>query len=176
MKQFWGKYRGIAIDNVDPLMLGRLQVSVPQVLGEVLTAWAMPCVPYAGLQVGFCMTPAVGTAVWVEFEGGDPDYPIWTGCYWREGERPIDAVLPDSRMIQTNCAQLLLDDMPGEGGFTLRASDPAVDTPVYLTATSEGFSITIGETVLKLDGTGAVIAQGTARIRLEDPLVTIDSA
>jgi uncharacterized protein involved in type VI secretion and phage assembly len=176
MRQFWGKYRGSVIDNADPLMLGRVQVSVPAVLGEVLTAWAMPCVPYAGLEVGFCMTPAVGAAVWVEFEGGDPDYPIWTGCYWREGERPPDAATAEMRMIQTQSAQLRLDDTPGEGGFTLRVNDPAVATPILLTASSDGFSITIGETILRLDEAGAVIAQGSARIRLEDPLVTIDSA
>ena len=128
MTQFWGKYRGIVVGDQDPLMLGRLQVSAPQVLGEALTAWAMPCVPYAGTQVGFCMLPPVGAAVWVEFEGGDPDYPIWSGCFWREGERPLEAGLSTTRMIQTSSCKFILNDLPGEGGFTLSVMDPAVAT------------------------------------------------
>jgi hypothetical protein len=159
MRQFFGKYRGSVIDNVDPLMIGRLQVSVPSVLGEVMATWAMPCVPYAGTQVGFCMTPDIGAGVWVEFEGGDLDYPIWAGCYWREGERPIEAGMPENRIIQTDFAQLCLDDLPGEGGFTLRVGDPAVATPITLSATSNGFSIAIGETVFRLDESGTLIAQ-----------------
>lgn len=159
MRQFFGKYRGSVIDNADPLMLGRLQVLVPSALGEVMPTWAMPCVPYAGMQVGFCMIPDIDAAVWVEFEGGDLDYPIWTGCYWREGERPTDAAMPENRMIQTSFAQLRLDDLPGEGGFTLRVGDPAVVAPITLSATSNGFSIAIGETVFRLDESGRLIAQ-----------------
>lgn len=85
MQPFWGKYRGAVIDDQDPLMLGRLLVSVPGVTGATYN-WAMPCVPYAGPEAGVFTLPPIGTALWVEFEGGDPDYPIWTGRYWRQDE------------------------------------------------------------------------------------------
>jgi len=174
MREYWGKYRGIVVDNEDPLMLGRLQVSVPQVLGEVMTAWAMPCVPYAGLEVGFCMMPPIGTALWVEFEGGDLDYPIWTGCYWREGERPAVADPPTMRMIQTSSCRLLLDDAPGEGGFELSVTDPAVAVPITLKASSEGVSIRLAEISISLTESGVVITAEPARLAVETAGIGIE--
>ena len=76
---YFGKYRGTVVSNDDPTSRGRLQVTVPNL---VENTWAMPCVPYAGSGVGFFAIPPVGANVWVEFEGGDPDYPIWSGCFW----------------------------------------------------------------------------------------------
>jgi len=38
--------------------------------------------------VGLFFLPPKGANVWVEFEGGDPDYPIWSGCFWSDGEVP----------------------------------------------------------------------------------------
>ena len=69
-------------DNNDPLQSGRVQARVPDVLGDGESGWAMPCVPFAGQRSGFFALPPVGAGVWVEFEHGDPDYPIWTGCCW----------------------------------------------------------------------------------------------
>ena len=96
MNAFWGKYRGFVIDNRDPLQMGRLNVGVPSVLGGVLSSWAMPCAPCAAPHMGLSMLPPPGAGVWIEFEGGDPDYPIWSGCFWREGEWPAEAVTPDA--------------------------------------------------------------------------------
>ena len=79
---FYGKYRGTVLDNIDPLQSGRLQVEVPDVAGTVPSTWALPCLPFAGTGAGFFAVPPVGSLVWVEFEQGDPDYPIWTGCFW----------------------------------------------------------------------------------------------
>lgn len=86
MKEFFGKYRGQVANNRDPMNLGRIQVQAPTVLGAGRSSWAMPCVPYAGPQVGFYAMPPIGASVWVEFEGGDPDYPIWSGCFWETGQ------------------------------------------------------------------------------------------
>ncbi|MCB1831203.1 MAG: baseplate assembly protein, partial [Gammaproteobacteria bacterium] len=69
MTQFFGKYRGSVENNVDPQMMGRIQVSVPAVLGDGTLSWAMPCVPYAGPGVGLFTLPPNGANVWVEFEG-----------------------------------------------------------------------------------------------------------
>lgn len=84
---FFGKYRGTVSDNADKTNRGRIKVKVPSVLGTV-EVWAMPCVPYAGQGVGFYSLPASGAGVWVEFEAGDPSYPIWTGCFWGDNELP----------------------------------------------------------------------------------------
>lgn len=110
---FFGKYRATVIDNNDPAQKGRLQINVPALLGT-LNLWAMPCVPYAGPQVGFYCLPPVGAGVWVEFEGGDPSYPIWVGCFWADGELPPEATAPESRQWQTEQGLLKVDDSSGE--------------------------------------------------------------
>jgi uncharacterized protein involved in type VI secretion and phage assembly len=81
---FFGKYRGLVVDNADPQQLGRLKLRVPSLLGDqVVTGWATPCVPYGGADnQGFLMIPDVDAGVWVEFEEGDLEFPIWVGTYW----------------------------------------------------------------------------------------------
>lgn len=83
-RSFFGKYRGLVVDNADPQKLGRLKVRVPSLLGEqVVTGWATPCTPYGGSDnQGMLMIPDVGAGVWVEFEEGDLEFPIWVGTYW----------------------------------------------------------------------------------------------
>src|SRR5262249_1712794 len=109
MGRFWGKHRGEVTDNDDPQTMGRLKVKVPSVLGDT-ELWAMPCVPYAGDSVGFYVLPKAGAGVWVEFEGGDPSFPIWTGCYWRAGELPSEATAATIRLWKTEKSTVKLDD------------------------------------------------------------------
>ncbi len=105
-----GKYRGKVSSNIDPKQMGRLQVVVPAVSEEPL-GWAMPCVPYAGDQVGFLTLPPTGANVWVEFEQGNPDYPIWTGCFWGEHEMPAAGKrAPACKILVTDSIQLLIND------------------------------------------------------------------
>jgi len=109
--RFYGKYRG-TVTEVDAKTL-RIKAKVPAVLGEQQTGWCMPCVPYAGPDVGFAFLPEVGAGVWIEFEGGDVSYPIWTGCYWRTDEKPADAA-PKVKAIVTKAGhKILLDDDAG---------------------------------------------------------------
>ena len=82
MTQFFGKYRGTVANNVDPMQMGRIQALVPDVTALLPTSWALPCVPMTGPQAGQFILPQVGAAVWIEFEQGNPDYPIWTGGFW----------------------------------------------------------------------------------------------
>ena len=86
----YGKYRGTVMNNVDPEQIGRIQAIVPGVEGFIPSSWAMPCLPWGGINTGVFTVPPVGAGVWIEFEQGDPDYPIWTGCFWGlVAERPV---------------------------------------------------------------------------------------
>ena len=105
--RFYGKYRGTVTD-VDAATM-RVKASVPSVLGDIPSGWCTACVPYAGPNVGFAMLPDVGSGVWVEFEGGDPSYPIWVGGYWRSGEYPSQAS-STTRVIVTQSGSLAFDD------------------------------------------------------------------
>ncbi len=123
-KRFFGKYRGAVTDNSDPLNQGRLKAIVKSVLNDVETGWALPALPYAGVGVGVYTIPKVDASVWIEFEGGDVWLPIWTGCFWGEGELPKDETGSDStpsrKIIRTEEGLLLsLDD----GGKTITLSD-----------------------------------------------------
>jgi uncharacterized protein involved in type VI secretion and phage assembly len=121
-RQFFGKYRGSVANNIDPQMMGRIQVSVPAVLGEGSLSWAMPCAPYAGPGVGFFAIPPNGARVWVEFEGGDPDYPIWSGGFWGLGEAPAAPALAEIKVLKTDTATVTLNDLPGVGGITIETT------------------------------------------------------
>jgi len=84
--KYYGKYRGTVVDSKDPLNLGRLKLKVPSILGEKeVTGWALPCLPYGGAKdQGFFFIPEKDASVWVEFEAGDLQYPIWVGTFWRK--------------------------------------------------------------------------------------------
>jgi uncharacterized protein involved in type VI secretion and phage assembly len=123
---FYGKYRGVVTDNQDPLMIGRVRAQVPDVMGTDESGWAMPCAPFGGNQTGFFALPSIGAGVWVEFEHGDPEWPIWAGCWWGSvAEMPPVLVRAPYAMVvlQTEGGHnIVLDDTPGAGGVTLVTS------------------------------------------------------
>jgi len=142
-KRFYGKYRGTVVNNVDPLQIGRIQVMVPDVSNVMLSSWAMPCAPIAGLQTGTFAVPPVGAGVWVEFEQGNPDYPIWVGCYWGTlAEVPTLArtfTPPVSGFAMQTTLQngIVISDVPGPtGGIMLKSATGATiivnDTGIYI--------------------------------------------
>jgi uncharacterized protein involved in type VI secretion and phage assembly len=132
VKKYYGKYRGTVVNNVDPLQIGRIQVMVSDVSALLPSSWAMPCVPIAGKQMGTFFVPQVGAGVWVEFEQGDPDYPIWVGGYWGlVAEVPVLALagIPASPNIVLQTAaqnSIVLSDLPGPtGGIMLKSTTGA---------------------------------------------------
>jgi uncharacterized protein involved in type VI secretion and phage assembly len=113
----FGKYRGEVTDNQDPLGQGRIQVRVPAILGERLL-WAMPCVPYAGPDIGFLALPPAGAKVWVEFEQGDRAHPVWVGGYWDPDQLPAEAE-PTTVLLKTPGATVTITD---DGAVTIETS------------------------------------------------------
>jgi hypothetical protein len=159
----FGKYRGKVENNIDPMQMARLQVSVPAVLGDGRLSWAMPSVPYAGPQVGLFAVPPVGANVWVEFEGGDTDYPIWSGCFWGTGELPVPA-LPQVKQLKTDGIKLTLSDVAGAGGFTLEVGPPVVPTPLRLVFNAGGIELTNSAANVKLSPLSVSVNNGALEV------------
>ena len=133
MKTYCGKYRGTVLQNVDPEQRGRIQAVVPDVAGLLPSSWAMPCVPIAGKQSGSWVVPQIGAGVWIEFEQGDPDYPIWTGGFWGlAAEVPALALAGNpaspSIVLQSGLQNaLVISDVPGPtGGILLKSTTGAM--------------------------------------------------
>ena len=162
-QRFYGKYRGIVTDNQDPFKIGRVKAHVLDVLGDNASGWALPCMPFAGDNTGFYAIPDVGARVWIEFEQGDPDYPIWSGCWWgSEEELPSEAsdAPYDRVVIKTSQQQvLILDDSEG-GQITLQ--------------TSSGQTIVMSSESIKIDnGQGATIELSGPSVSVNDDALEV---
>jgi Type VI secretion system/phage-baseplate injector OB domain len=155
--RFYGKYRGLVVENIDPEQIGRVLVQVPDVLGEIPSSWAMPCVPAAGIQAGCFVVPPIGSQVWVEFEQGDPDYPIWSGGFWGlAAEVPIFAIAPPAIppggniVLQTTGQNMIMvsdaPPSPVTGGIVLKSVSGAMivvnETGIYI-SNGQGAIITL---------------------------------
>lgn len=128
--KYYGKYRGLVADNMDPEKRGRLKLQVPSLMGESVSGWALPCMPYGGLEdQGLFIIPDVDAQVWVEFEAGDINLPIWTGTFWREQEIPEEAAVteqPTTRLLKTSSGhRLQFDDASDEEKIILHHSNDA---------------------------------------------------
>jgi hypothetical protein len=164
MRKFYGKYRGKVERNLDPLQQGRLQVSCPSVLGDGRLAWAMPSVPYAGPQVGLFVVPPENANVWVEFEEGNPDNPIWAGCFWGTGEAPATPAVADIKLLKTASISLQLSDASGAGGLTIEVKPPAVSTPLKVALTSAGIELSNGKSKVMLTTANVDVNDGALQV------------
>jgi len=159
-KRFYGKYRGIVTDNRDPNMLGQVRARVPDVWkdGEV-TGWAKPCVPYAGDGVGLFLIPPVGASVWIEFERGETESPIWTGCFWEQGEMPLTPATPEKKMLKTGVGTITIDDTSGRGGITIETTDGK-----KVVLNGERIEIKDDKWNIKIEGKGVLINDGALEV------------
>ena len=173
--RFYGKYRGQVVNNIDPLALGRLQVKVPSVLGANSLNWALPCVPYAGAGVGMLMIPPIDASIWVEFEAGDINYPIWSGCFWETGQMPLGFGLPQKMFFKSNGITLTLDETPGVGGASLEVKTPAISGMLTLQFNSQGIVLNLNNVAtIKLNETGIQLQNGTQSIMLSQANISIN--
>ena len=154
--RFLGKYRGVVTDNADPEKLGRVRARVPDVTGSDQTGWALPCAPFTGAGVGFYALPENNACVWIEFEHGDPDYPIWTGGFWgRRDDVPNEAQQQPTRRVELRTTaghRVVLDE---RDGITLEASG--------------GQKIVVGANGIEIrDGKGGVVKIDGGRVNVND--------
>jgi uncharacterized protein involved in type VI secretion and phage assembly len=161
VSQYHGKYRGSVVNNVDPKQQGRVQAMVPDVLGEMPSSWAMACVPFTGIQSGIWSVPPIGAGVWIEFEQGDPDFPVWTGGFWGSAADPpaLAVAVPPaiSQVVMQTPSQntFLISDVPGPtGGLILKSASGAM---------------------IMINDVGITITNGSASIVMTGPTVTINS-
>ena len=167
-QRYYGKYRGMVINNVDPLQIGRLQVQVSYIGGLIPSSWAMPCFPLTGKQMGAYMIPQIGAGVWVEFEQGNPDYPIWSGCWFGSAaEVPALALAgnPASPNIVLQTAlqnSVVVSDLPGPtGGIMLKSATGASiivnDTGIYIQNGKGASVVMVGPSVTINNGALTII-------------------
>lgn len=170
---YYGKYRGTVLNNVDPEQRGRLMLNVPDVLGSIPSSWAEPCVPLAGPTgppMGMYLVPPISAGVWVEFEHGDPSYPIWSGCRWgtqsdipslAKAGNPADPNIVIQSLLQH---MVMVSDMPpspATGGIILKSTTGAMivvnDSGIYI-SNGKGATITmVGPTVTINNGALVVV-------------------
>jgi uncharacterized protein involved in type VI secretion and phage assembly len=179
--RFYGKYRGVVIDNIDPLQVGRILAQVPHVLGESPSSWALPCVPAAGIQAGCFIVPPIGSQVWIEFERGDPNFPIWTGGFWGlVADVPVPAwdpaaIPPGQNIVLQTTGQntLALSDAPPSstgGGIILKAAGGAM-----IVVNEAGITISNGKgaTVTLV---GPAVSVNSGAFSVDGATVTVDGA
>lgn len=154
-KKFFGKYRGTVVNNVDPMQIGRIQVMAPDVSNVMLSSWAMPCLPVTGINMGMYTVPLIGAGVWVEFEQGDPDYPIWVGGFWGMAaevpmlSRMVPPAVPGITLQTPLKNGIVISDVPGPtGGIQIQTA-----TGAMISVTDIGIMISNGKgAVINLTG------------------------
>ena len=155
---YFGKYRGTVTDNGDSTNRGRVKVKVPAVLADQ-EVWAMPCLPYTGNGVGTFWIPESGAGVWVEFEGGDLSFAIWTGGFWADDEIPSDQ--------NGSQAKTSLRIMRSESGLIVSLDD---DNNVITVSDQDGSNI------ITIDSNGGEIKMtSTQKVVVEAPEIQLVS-
>ena len=158
-RRYYGKYRGIVTDNNDPYQQGRIRAKVPELFADAETGWAMACVPFAPQSAGMLFLPETETNVWIEFEGGDPSRPIWTGCWWPQNQAPSIAS-PSVKILQTASGhKITLDDT--SGSETVKIED------------KNGSSITMDQSGLALAYQGMKVTLGASQVSINDTSLTV---
>ncbi|MGO9237001.1 MAG: phage baseplate assembly protein V [Methylocella sp.] len=167
MEKFFGKYRATVLDNVDPLQTGRLMVQVADVSNILPSTWAMPCLPFAGVLSGMYVVPAIGSGVWIEFEQGDPDYPIWVGCFWGSVIEVPELALAGPPGVQqvviqtTGQNSLMISDVPGpSGGILLMSNSGAL-----ISVSDAGITLSNGQgATIVMAGPAVTVNEGALEV------------
>ncbi|WP_227243349.1 phage baseplate assembly protein V [Paraburkholderia caribensis] len=164
--RYYGKYRATVLNNLDLQMQGRIQVQLSDRYGLFPSTWALPSFPFAGKGGGVVALPQIASSVWVEFEAGDPDCPLWSGCFWPDpaGFPPLalaggTPVTPNIHLQTTLGTSVTLSDNPAQQ---------------VMVKTATGAMIIIGATGITLmNGQGASIAMVGPSVIINNGALTV---
>jgi phage gp45-like len=169
--RYYGKFRGKVTDNADEKHQGTLVVTVPDVFGPDVEVVARACMPY-----GHFFVPPTGADVFVEFEAGDPEYPLWVGAWHAEGAAPAEAQVspPDHRVIQTPAGHTIeIVDTEGEERILIRHPSNAF---VSIDPNGSVLAANAKGSHLHLDaenGTATVVQQDGSQIAMADKGISL---
>jgi len=157
--RYYGKYRGQVTHNDDPDNLGRIRAKVPRLLGEQETGWALPAFIYGGAsEQGLFAVPDTGAGVWIEFEGGDLSYPIWSGTWYTSDAIP-ESAKPGKKVLKTKSGHRIIFD---DDGGSLEISD------------SNGNSIKMDSSGIEIDdGNGNSITMDASGVSINNGALTV---
>lgn len=169
--RFFGKYRGVVSDVEDPEKIGRIKARVPAVFGETESPWALPASPFAGPQHGLFLLPEAEDGVWIEFEGGNPARPIWSGFWWASGEIPSPNTTK-ARVLATSAGhKLVLDDDASQvqllhaGGAELTMTDSEITLKLgQCNITISQSEINVNNGMLKITTAGASLVNDAFKV------------
>jgi uncharacterized protein involved in type VI secretion and phage assembly len=125
--QYFGKYRALVVDVADPESRGRIKVTCPKVLGTAKSAWCEPCVPVCYDSGGDVALPKKGEFVWVEFEEGNANKPIYTGGLWSKNKKP--SISTSTRQIEWDGCKITMSKgslIITNGSATIKLSGGAI--------------------------------------------------
>ena len=150
---YYGKYRATVLNNFDLQNQGRIQVQLGDRYGLFPSTWALPCLPFAGKGMASIVAlPQVGSMVWIEFEAGDPDYPIWSGGFWPDPAGfPVEALVgatpatPNIHFQTTSGTTVTLSDNPAQQVFikTITGSMISIGSAGMVLLNGQGASVAL---------------------------------
>jgi Type VI secretion system/phage-baseplate injector OB domain len=172
-ESYTAKYTGIVQDNADDQKLGHLKVSVPAVFPPDEQVVARPALPF-----GHFFVPETEAKVWIEFEGGDPGLPLWTGVQYVAGEwaQEAEADPPEKRAIKTAAGHLILfNDKGGDEAIEIHEGKKGH----VIKIDKDGIKVTEGAKghEIAMDSNGVKVSQGGKphSVTLADSGVTVDA-
>jgi uncharacterized protein involved in type VI secretion and phage assembly len=166
-KKYWGRYKGTVVSNIDPEQMGRILVQVPDVLGNDPCIWAESASPLAGAGMGLYFVPPMNSGVWIEFQQGDTDYAIWTGC-WRGAATDVPPLanaapptIPPIVLGTQGQNAIVISDVPGPTGGILISSNSgafiSISQAGITISNGKGAIITMIGTVVDINGGGLTV-------------------
>lgn len=168
--RYLGKFRGRVVDNNDPLRIGRVTVEVPDVLGDEPSTWALPCLPFTGPESGQFVVPPPGAGVWVEFEQGDPSFPVWTGCWYGDA----DELPPDARRaLQANAPSKPVVVQTPQAHKIVLNDTAGADQGILLQAQGGAYIRITKEAVVIANGAGAEVVLRGREVTINEGQLTV---